>query len=173
MQDQRTHAFKVGLNPKTGGTAIRTLVYGVMSQFPQENLRIRDVAALLPDYSYQTISDAIRDLIHNPHEYPGIHRPELGIYRFDLSKPVTWVTFPNMKRKKRKKKTEVKPIELKAEVPISASFPAPTTPAAPSPGVHFVSSQPVFDAASGTFMPMTEARLLQDEDGVFWHARRI
>lgn len=176
--------FKSGQHPLTGDKAMRATVYELLQQIKGVPFRPCDITSLMPNDNPDTVASALRGLAKNPDAYPGVHRIGRGQYLFDPSKAQQWMTFPHMARRKRVGKRVVAVNRKKAAAekvnPVMEAFAkaeARTQAEAVIADVQrlgsFVEVLPVFDHASGKFMPTTDAVLLRDDENRLWTATRL
>lgn len=180
--------FPAGINPVTGERAVRSKVYEVLSTMAVP-MTSAEIQALLPEYTVIAVNGALRGLIHSPEAYPHVHRIRRGVYQYDPKRATSWVTFPQMARR-RKVGNKVVPVNrvMKATATTDkvveafvAEVPVQTTDvdvqavrqAVTEQAVTFVQQVPVFDREQGKFLPMTNEMLLRDSLGGYWVAKRV
>ena len=192
------HLFKPGENPTTGERAIRSQVYEVITTFPQQSLTAIDIQGLMPEFKLSAVNAALRGLIHNPTNYPHMHRVGRGEYMYDPTRSTIWATFPQMARRRkvngkivpvnRLNQKPGKTVKPRLVMPTPNVAPVQQAPVQQAPVVpvqqaqtvltvqvagvsKFVDMMPVFTNEGP--VSMDKQVLLRDTDGNFWHASRI
>lgn len=180
---EKPFMYLPGINPKTGEVALRTRVYEVLKTFPRTNLSASDITELIPEANNRQVTCALQQIVKGDgmKNYPHIHRPRRGLYRYDNTIAPSVMVFPAMSSAQRKvaknKGRRNHDILVASQATVTSSTPAIVAPEVLAPRhelIHnFVASFPVFSEQLGDFLPTDQVVMLRDSEGRTWLAKRI